>query len=166
MLKIFDPTLYLASTTKKDTLILDFSEILSSQAAVTIAKTFNKFEDGIVKFVHNLSSGCSRIDIVCDSYFDKSLKSDTLAARVCGQLFPVTTEATNIPKDFQDNFLRHKRSKRTLKLILAVKLLIDDFGRAVTFISVNSEVKCYSTAIDISEEDINPHCFAYERVLN
>ena len=79
LLKIFDPTLYLASTTTKDTLILDFSEILSSQAAVTIAKTFNKFEDGIVKFVHNLSSGCSRIDIVCDSYFDKSLKSDTLA---------------------------------------------------------------------------------------
>ena len=78
LLKIFDPTLYLASTIKKDTLILDFSEILNSQAAVTIAKTFNKFADGIVKFVQNLS----RIDIVCDSYFDKSLKSDTLAARV------------------------------------------------------------------------------------
>ena len=111
LLKIFDPTLYLASTIKKDTLILDFSEILNSQAAVTIAKTFNKFADGIVKFVQNLS----RIDIVCDSYFDKSLKSDTLAARVCGQLFPVTTEATNIPKDFQDNFLRHKRNKRRNK---------------------------------------------------
>ena len=113
LLKIFDPTLYLASTTKKDTLILDFSEILSSQAAVTIAKTFNKFADGSVKFVQNLS----RIDIVCDSYFDKSLKSDTLAAGACGKFFPVTTEATNISKDFQGNFLRHKRNKRTLKLI-------------------------------------------------
>ena len=117
LLKIFDPTLYLASTIKKDTLILDFSEILNSQAAVTIAKTFNKFADGIVEFVRNLSSGCSRIDIVCDSYFDKSLKSDTLAAGACGKFFPVTTEATNISKDFQGNFLRHKRNKRTLKLI-------------------------------------------------
>ena len=119
LLKIFDPTLYLASTIKKDTLILDFSEILNSQAAVTIAKTFNKFADGIVKFVQNLS----RIDIVCDSYFDKSLKSDTLAAGACGKFFPVTTEATNISKDFQGNFLRHKRNKRTLKLISCSKVV-------------------------------------------
>ena len=119
LLKIFDPTLYLASTIKKDTLILDFSEILHSQAAVTIAKTFNKFADGIVKFVQNLS----RIDIVCDSYFDKSLKSDTLAAGACGKFFPVTTEATNISKDFQGNFLRHKRNKRTLKLISCSKVV-------------------------------------------
>ena len=29
---------------------------------------------------------------------------------------------------------------------------------------MNSEAKCYS--IDISEEDINPHCFEYERAFN
>ena len=55
LLKIFDPTSYLTSAFKKDTLILDFSEILNSQAVVTTAKPFNKFSDGIIKFVHNLS---------------------------------------------------------------------------------------------------------------
>ena len=86
------------------------------QAAFTIAKTFNKFTDGIIKFSHNLSSGCSRINVVCDSYFGNSLKSGTLAARGCGQFFPFS-EVTNIPKDFQGNFLSYKRNKRALKLI-------------------------------------------------
>ena len=103
LLKIFDPTPYITSTLKKDALILDFPEIVNSQAIVTTAKPFNKFSDGIIKFVHNLSSGYSRIDIVCDSYFDNSLKSHTLETCGCGQFFPFT-EVANMPKDFQSNF--------------------------------------------------------------
>ena len=104
LLKIFDPTLSLTSTLKKDALILDFSVIVHSQA-VTTAKTFNKFADEVIGFVKNLSFGCSHIDIVCDSYFDNSLKSNTCEACGCGQFFPFI-EATNIPKDFQGNFLK------------------------------------------------------------
>ena len=37
LLKIFDPTLYLTSALKTDALILDFSEIVNSQAVVTTA---------------------------------------------------------------------------------------------------------------------------------
>ena len=103
LLKIFDPNPPLTSTLKKDALILDFSAIVNSQAAVTTANTFSEFADGIIKFAENLSSGCSRIDTVWDSYFDNSLKSRTCEARSCGQFFPFT-EATNIPKDFQGNF--------------------------------------------------------------
>ena len=43
LLKIFDPTPSLTSTLKKDALILDFSVIVNSQAAVATAKTFNEF---------------------------------------------------------------------------------------------------------------------------
>ena len=46
-------TLHHTSTLKKDVVILDFSEIVNSQAAFTTAKPFNKFSDGIIKFVHN-----------------------------------------------------------------------------------------------------------------
>ena len=105
LLKIFDPTPSLTSTPKKDALILDFSAIVNSQAAITTAKAFSEFADGIINFVENLSSGCSPIDILCDSYFDNSLKSHTCEARGCGQFFPFK-EATNIPNDFQANFLR------------------------------------------------------------
>ena len=149
LLKIFDPTPSLTSTLKKDALILDFSVIVNSQAAVTTAKTFNEFADEVIEFVKNLSSGCSCIDIVCDSYFDNSLKSHTREARGCGQFFPFT-EATNIPKDFQGNFLRHNRNKVALNSFLTGKLLTHDFGGAIVFISVSSEVKCNST--DLSEE--------------
>ena len=149
LLKIFDPTPSHTSTLKKDALILDFSAIVNSRAVVTTVKTFNEFEDGIIEFVKNLSSGCSRIDIVCDSYFDNSLKSHTREARGCGQFLPYA-EATNIPKDLQGNFLRHNRNNVALNSFLTEKLLTHDFGGTIVFISVNSEVKCNST--DVSEE--------------
>ena len=76
LLKIFDPTPFLTSALKKDALILDFSAIVNFQAIVTTVKSFNEFADGN-KFIQNLSSGCSRIDTVCDSYLDNSLKSHT-----------------------------------------------------------------------------------------
>ena len=53
LLEIFNPTPYLTSTLKKDVLILDFSEIMNSQAAVTNAK----FSDGIFKFVKMVKIG-------------------------------------------------------------------------------------------------------------
>ena len=70
----------------------------------------------------------------------------------CGQFFPFT-EASNIPKDFQGNFLRRNRNKVALNSFLTGKLLTHDFGGAIVFISVNSEVKCNST--DVSEEVLN-----------
>ena len=60
------------------------------------------------------------------------------------------TEATNVPKDFQGNFLRHNRNKIALNSFLTDKLLTHDFGGAIVFISMNSEVKCSST--DVSEK--------------
>ena len=84
LLQIFNPTLSLTSTFKKDGLILDFSAIVNSQAAVRLAKAFSEFAGGLIEFVKNLSSGCSRIDIACDSYFDHSLKSHPHEARSCG----------------------------------------------------------------------------------
>ena len=55
LFKIFDRTPSLTSTLKKDALILNFSAIVNSQAAVTTAKAFNEFADGIIAFVKNLS---------------------------------------------------------------------------------------------------------------
>ena len=136
----------LASTLKKDILILDLSAIVNSQVAFTTAKIFNEFADGIIEFVKNLPSGCSRI---CQEPAICPLKSHTCEAHGCGQFFPFT-EATNIPKDFQGNFLRHNRNKVALNSFLTGKLLTHDFGGAIVFISVNSEVKCNST--DVSEE--------------
>ena len=58
---------------------------MNSQTAVTFAKTLDKVPGRIIQVVQNLSSGYSRIGIVCFSYlFDNSLNSHTLEARGCG----------------------------------------------------------------------------------
>ena len=125
---------------------MDLSAIVNSQVAFTTAKIFNEFADGIIEFVKNLPSGCSRI---CQEPAICPLKSHTCEAHGCGQFFPFT-EATNIPKDFQGNFLRHNRNKVALNSFPTGKLLTHDFGGSILFISVNSEIKCNST--DVSEE--------------
>ena len=56
-LKTWCSTPHLTSALKKYALILDFSGIVSYQAAVATVETIEKFADGIIKFVHNLSSG-------------------------------------------------------------------------------------------------------------
>ena len=61
--------------------------IVNSQVPVTTVKTFIEFADGIIKFVENLSSGCSPIDIVCDSYFDSYLKSHHVKPVVVDNFF-------------------------------------------------------------------------------
>ena len=124
---------------------MDLSAIVNSQVAFTTAKIFNEFADGIIEFVKNLPSGCSRI---CQEPAICPLKSHACEAHGCGQFFPFT-EATNIPKDFQGNFLRHNRNKVALNSFLTGKLLTHDFGGSILFISVNSEIKCSST--DVSE---------------
>ena len=123
LLKIFNPTHLL----HQDILILDFSVIVNSQVAFTTAKIFNEFADGITEFVNNLPSGCSQI---CQEPALCPLKSHTCQAHGCGQFFPFI-EATNIPKDFQDNFLRHNRNKVALNSFLTGKLLTHDFGGAI-----------------------------------
>ena len=59
---------------------------------------------------------------------------------VVNNLLPFT-EATNIPKDFQDNFFKIPYKKVALNSFLPGKLLTHDFGGAIVFISLNREVK-------------------------
>ena len=64
LLNILDPTAFLSFTLKKYSLILGFSAILNSHATtVATAENFDEFADEIIKFMQNLFSGCSHIDI-------------------------------------------------------------------------------------------------------
>ena len=66
-----------------------------------------------------------------------------------------------MPRDFQGNFLRHRRNKVAMNSFLSGKLLKHDFGGAFVFISVKKEVKCNST--DVSEEDITSSFFGISK---
>ena len=61
----------------------------------------------------------------------------------------------------QGKFVKHERHKVDLNSFLAGKLLKHDFGGAILFTSVNSEVNCSST--DVSEEDITSSFFGMSK---
>ena len=58
LLNILDPTAFLSFTLKKYSLILN-----SHATTVATAENFDEFADEIIKFMQNLFSGCSHIDI-------------------------------------------------------------------------------------------------------
>ena len=84
-----------------------------------------------------------------------SVNHTTITILHHGQFFPFT-EATNMPTDFQNNFLRHKRNKAGLN-----SFLIHDFGGAIVFIPMNREINCKPT--DVSEEDITSLFFGISK---
>ena len=56
--------------------------------------------------------------------------------------------------DFKGKFIRHCRNNVALNSFLTGRLLTQyDFGGAIAFISVNSEVRCNST--DVSKEGLH-----------
>ena len=81
------------------------------------------------------------------------MKSHTLGACGCGQFFPFT-EATNIPNNFQSNFLRRNRNKVALNSFLINKLLTYHFDGPIVFIL--GTMKCNS--INVSEVVLHIGC--------
>ena len=86
LLKIFDPTLFLTSTVWKDALILNFSARVNSGRCYH-CQNFQRICRWSYEIFPNLFSAFSRIDIVCDGYFDNSLKSHTRKLVVVDMFF-------------------------------------------------------------------------------
>ena len=84
-----------------------------------------------------------------ETLVDKVLSHIHVKLVVVDNSFPFT-EATNMPRDFQGNFLKHNSKKVALNSFLAGKLITHEFGGAIVFISVKSEVQCNST--DVSKD--------------
>ena len=71
--EIFDPTPSSFPTIQPVATVIDFSAIINSQASISRAKTFGEFSAEIINCIERIFVNCSRVDIVCDSYFDNSL---------------------------------------------------------------------------------------------
>ena len=113
--------------------VIDFSEIINSQASISRAKNFEEFALEIIHFIEKISES-SRLDIVCDSYLDNSLKAHTRENRGRGQYSPFSAP-TAMPIDFQKTFLQHGKNKLNLNLFLAQSLIEHDFGDTVLFVN-------------------------------
>ena len=126
-LEIFDLTPSSLPTIQPVATVIYFSAIINYQASISRAKTFEEFSAEIINCIERISVNCSRVDIVCDSYFDNSLKAHTRDCRGAGQYFPFSA-TTSIPKDFVNNFLNNDRNKMELNLCLAEQSINHNFG--------------------------------------
>ena len=82
---------------------MDFSVLINAQAAIINAKIFGEFSQEIISTIRK-SKARLRIDIVCDSYHNQSLKSQTRSVRGDGQEIAFDTN-TPLPIDICNTFL-------------------------------------------------------------
>ena len=77
LLHAYDPHPSTKQTIQPNAIVIDESAVVRSQTANTTAYTFDDFATEVIKILVTLAKGCSRIDIVTDSYFNMSLKAGT-----------------------------------------------------------------------------------------
>ena len=140
MLNVFkDPLPSAISTLKSRSVVIDFSAIIQSTSAVTKAMTFREFSEDVIKCLKNISFGCFRLDIVCDSYFELSLKGQTRRTRGYGHFLAISSD-TLLPKNFQNDFLKNDENKKRLNSFLAEKVIDNDFDDMLVVISANNDI--------------------------
>ena len=64
--------------------------------------------------------GNNRIDVICDRYFEASLKNLTRKDRGCGATLNFE-EHIDFPRDFKDDFMKNPKNKERLYCFIAEK---------------------------------------------
>ena len=82
--------------------------------------SFESFSKRLFNVIKKLSSGFSRVDIICDRYFTDSLKNLTRYGRGQGPKI-LFEDATSLPGKFNETFLKNNNNKERLNLYLAEK---------------------------------------------
>ena len=70
----------------------------------------------------NLSDGYDRVDVVCDRYFERSVKSQTRNERGQGAVL-IFNDETQFPANFAEIILKNDNNKESLIHFLADKLI-------------------------------------------
>ena len=153
LLHAYDPDPSTKQTIQPNAIVIDISVVIRSQTANTTAYTFDDFTTEVIKTLVTLAKGCSRIDIVTDSFFNISLKADTRLSRGIGQFLPFEPR-TPIPKDFKDNFFSNSRNKHAFNAFLTKKLLEYDFGNVKIVVSVDDVILSNTTYLDLEICDV------------
>ena len=73
----------------KSGLVVDISVLIRAHASDVKGKTYSSLATEIFKDISNQCRHCSRVDIVCDSYFESSIKCSTRSKRGSGFHFSI-----------------------------------------------------------------------------
>ena len=118
ILQRFKPTEFSGNETSS-AIIIELSAILRCSFN---AITSNDFAGKMFAYIIDIATGYDRVDIVCDSYFENSLKSLTRHDVGFGSLsnFDGSSEFLT---DFKDSFMKNPKNKENLNHFLAKKVL-------------------------------------------
>ena len=93
-------------------LLIELSPMFRSD---THSGTFEEFTRRLFNNIKKMSSGYSRVDIICDRYFNNSLKNLTRNGRGHGPKL-LFNDDTPLPSKFNDSFLKNNDNKERLNL--------------------------------------------------
>ena len=116
----------------KSGLVVDISVLIRAHASDVKGKTYSSLATEIFKDISNQCRHCSRVDIVCDSYFESSIKCSTRSKRGSGFHFSIVPTELH-PKNFKDNFLKNSQNKTQLNQFLMEEIRKFDFGETEIF---------------------------------
>ena len=117
-------------------IIIELSPVVFRQAD----KPVNNFNDFAVlsTIIMGVAQSYQRIDVVCDRYFQDSLKEQPRRLRGVGTMFEFSDD-TPFPANFSDDFLHNSQNKNMLNEYLAVKMILLHSGDKVLMLHIGTQ---------------------------
>ena len=107
--------------TNPSAIVIEMSAMIMMKANCN-AETFHDFALILYNYIMDIAKDFERVDIVCDQYFDNSLKEGTRSGRGQGSL-KLFEDGTKFPEKMRQDFLKHNTNKSQLNKYLAEKFM-------------------------------------------
>ena len=127
-------------------LIIDFSGLIRISFNAT---TFLDYCQKIYRHIMEMANDFGRVDVICDRYFENSLKNQTRQDRGCGSVF-IFDENTKFPSDFKENFLKHNDNKERFNSFIAKKLLEIHRGSKTLVVTKGNSINTNENTLESS----------------
>ena len=133
-------------------IIVELSPLLRTSVA---ASTFGEFSTKLMGTINRLSIGYDRVDIICDRYFEDSLKNQTREGRGSGEVMEFDKN-TKFPSDFKDNFLKNSKNKDRLNEFLADEFM-QHYAGDKTFVVTKGEHVLSNVDLLAADNSLSPN---------
>ena len=143
------------SNNLKSALIIELSPTAVFRLAETPSvHSFHDFAVLVYHHIKDLAHDYQRVDVVCDRYFNDSLKEQIRTQRGVGTRLHFSDD-TQFPYTFRSNFLHNSENKNELNEYLANKLISFHNNHQILIVSYKSGVLCSNINLEPSSKILN-----------
>ena len=142
------------SNNLKSALIIELSPIVFRLAETPSVHSFHDFAVLVYHHIKDLAHDYQRVDVVCDRYFNGSLKEQIRTQRGVGTRLHFSDD-TQFPSTFRSNFLHNSENKNELNEYLANKLISFHNNHQILIVSYKNGVLCSNIKLEPSSKILN-----------